>query len=193
MKKLLHIVAITLLAVLSVSAVSAAINEDTAESLATGTGEMSITTLWADSEVVEGPVIVDSIPVSEENEYIFYHGDGCPACAQVKQYFKGTDAEAKFNIEAREVWKVRENAVLMTKDIEALGLNPAEIGVPFFVVKNGNQVSYINGSNNVINHFSPLLGDYTAPERNSLVIIIIGLLLIVLPIVIMSFGGSKNK
>jgi hypothetical protein len=32
----------------------------------------------------------------------------------------------------------------MSMDIQKLGLDPASIGVPFFIVKNGNQVSYIS-------------------------------------------------
>lgn len=138
------------------------------------------------------PTIVDSIPVSRENEYIFYHGEGCPACAQVKQYFESTNANDEFNIEAREVWKNRENAALMSMDIQKLGLDPASIGVPFFIVKNGNQVSYISWSNKVIEHFYPILWEYVAPKRNSLAIIIVWLLLIILPIAFMSIG-SKNK
>ena len=183
MKKLLMTIVLLSLSVASTFAESQETNAVTTKT------ETNITT---EAAVDTSLITHDSIPVSVDNEYIFYHGDGCPACAQVKQYFKSTNAEEKYKIDSREVWKSRENAALMSMDIKKLGLDPSSIWVPFFIVKNGDKVSYISGSNKVIEHFYPTLGEYVAPKRNSLAIIIVGLLLIILPIAFMSFG-SKNK
>ena len=64
----------------------------------------------------------------------FFHGDGCPHCAEAEEWFQSIEEEygSFFNIVDYETWYNEENQALMEKVAEARG-EEAE-GVPYIIV-----------------------------------------------------------
>ncbi len=73
---------------------------------------------------------------SREVKVYFFHGDGCPHCAEAEEYFQGIEAEYgdKFEIVSYEVWNDSNNAALMEKVGKAR--NEEIGGVPYIVIGN---------------------------------------------------------
>lgn len=75
------------------------------------------------SQISEGPI----------NVYLFW-GDGCSACANLKEYFNNLDSsyDKYFNLVQYEVWNNKENSELMYEVGDFL--NQTYYAVPFLVV-----------------------------------------------------------
>ena len=65
----------------------------------------------------------------------FFHGDGCPHCAEAEEWFEG-EYGSYFDVVAYEVWNDAENSELM-QDV-ATYLNETVTGVPFIIVGDKN-------------------------------------------------------
>ena len=87
------------------------------------------------------PVFAQNIPV---NAYFFY-GDGCPHCAEERQYlFHVLKSEhPDLQIYEYEIYNSRDNAILLQKTAEKLEVRVD--GVPFLVIGNKHFVGYANG------------------------------------------------
>lgn len=87
------------------------------------------------------PVFAQNIPV---NAYFFY-GDGCPHCAEERQYlFRVLKSEhPNLQIYEYEIYNSRDNAILLQKTAERLGVGVD--GVPFLVIGDKHFVGYTNG------------------------------------------------
>ena len=92
------------------------------------------------------------------------------------------DAESKIDIEKREIWKNRDNAALFTKDAQRLGLNTAELGVPFMIVNTNGVETTLNGVVEIIDHFKPFLGEPIPSKSKPIVLIILGLIVVAVPL-----------
>ncbi len=68
----------------------------------------------------------------------FFHGDGCPHCAEAEEWFQSIEGEYGnyFDVVAYEVWNNSENSDLM-KEVAAY-LNETVTGVPFIIVGDKN-------------------------------------------------------
>lgn len=97
--------------------------------------------------------VIGMMSVSFAQEYILFYGNGCPHCGQVEQYFDEHDVQEQFDLEMREIYFNRDNLVVLQGYLEKLGLDTHQIGVPFLVVNNLNECSYINGSLSIIAFF----------------------------------------
>ncbi|MFA6307410.1 MAG: hypothetical protein WC664_01095 [Patescibacteria group bacterium] len=87
------------------------------------------------------PVFAQNIPI---NAYFFY-GDGCPHCAEERQYLLHVLKSDYPNLQIYEyeIYNSRENAVLLQKTAERLGVGID--GVPFLVIGDNHFVGYANG------------------------------------------------
>jgi len=87
------------------------------------------------------PVFAQNIPV---NAYFFY-GDGCPHCAKERQYLLHILKSENPNLQIYEyeIYNSRENAVLLQKTAEKLGVGVD--GVPFLVIGDKHFVGYADG------------------------------------------------
>jgi glutaredoxin len=87
------------------------------------------------------PVSAQNIPV---NAYFFY-GDGCPHCAEERQYLLHTLKNEYPNLQVYEyeIYNSRENAVLLQRTAEKLSVGVD--GVPFLVIGDKHFVGYANG------------------------------------------------
>lgn len=76
-----------------------------------------------DSQISEGPI----------NIYLFW-GDGCHACASLKEFFNNLDSsyDKYFNLVKYEVWNNEENSNLMHEVGDKL--NQTYYAVPFLVI-----------------------------------------------------------
>jgi hypothetical protein len=71
----------------------------------------------------------------------------------VEQYFDENNIQEQFDLEMREMYFNRDNLVVLQGYLEKLGLDTHQIGVPFLVINNINECSYINGSHSIIAFF----------------------------------------
>ena len=87
------------------------------------------------------PVFAQNIPVSA----YFFYGDGCPHCAEERQYlFHVLKSEhPDLQIYEYEIYNSRDNAILLQKTAERLGVGVD--GVPFLVIGDKHFVGYANG------------------------------------------------
>lgn len=87
------------------------------------------------------PVFAQNIPV---NAYFFY-GDGCPHCAEERQYlFHVLKSEyPDLQVYEYEIYNNKNNAILLQKIAEKLNIRVD--GVPFLVISDKHFVGYANG------------------------------------------------
>ncbi len=96
--------------------------------------------------------------LSFATKYLYFYGDGCPHCENVKTYFDENTITEKFEIEKKEVRKNKTNALIFSEYIRALQLSPDTIGVPFMVIMQDDwTLSYESGDSPIINHFDNAL------------------------------------
>jgi len=86
-------------------------------------------------------VFAQDIPV---NAYLFY-GDGCPHCAEERQYLFHVlkNEYPNLQIYEYEIYNSRENVVLLQKT--AKKLNVGVDGVPFLIIGDKHFIGYTNG------------------------------------------------
>ena len=106
--------------------------------LAGGTmvGTAEINTAFAAPLASESGIVTDYT----EKEMVIYVGDGCPHCAVVEEYVKKAEIDKYLNIEFKEVYNDRDNAVNFHEEATRLGVSLGSIGVPFLVVGNAHFV-----------------------------------------------------
>ncbi len=75
---------------------------------------------------------------NSENTIIYYFGRGCSHCTIVNGFLEDNEYYSKYNIEKREVYFDRENAVLFNKDLDNLEFPIDRRGVPTVIA--GEQV-----------------------------------------------------
>ena len=83
----------------------------------------------------EGEEEGDATLIETDNRAIvyFFHGDGCPHCAEAEEWFESIQEEygSKFKLVAYEVWNDQANAQLMQQVSDLRGDNAS--GVPYII------------------------------------------------------------
>jgi len=110
---------------------------------------------------------VAMISVGFAQEYILFYGNGCPHCAQVEQYFEDNSIQEKFDLKLKEVYFNRNNLTELQDYLAKLELDTTQIGVPFLVINNENECSYINGSTPIIDFFQKKMDMMVALEQEN--------------------------
>ena len=77
----------------------------------------------------------------------------------------------KLNIDKREVWSNRDNAVKMASDMQRLGLDSSTLTTPFLVINSNWKETALTGLDQLMAYFEPILGKSTvsANDDNNLV------------------------
>jgi len=83
-----------------------------------------------------------------QSEMVIYVGDGCSHCAKVEAHVEEMDYENIFDLEFKEIYFDRGNALEYNQEASRLGLPITQRGVPMMVVENG----YLSGDR-PINYF----------------------------------------
>lgn len=96
--------------------------------------------------------------VSFAQQYILFYGNGCPHCAKVEEYIKDNNLTKQFDLQQKEVFFNRNNLADLETYLDKLNLDTHQIGVPFLVINNKNECSYINGSQAIIDFFQAKIG-----------------------------------
>lgn len=104
------------------------------------------------------------VGVNMAQEYVLFYGNGCPHCAQVEQYFNDNAISTTFDIEMKEIYFNRDNLTDLQVYLDKLNLDTHQIGVPFLVINNENECSYINGAQPIIDFFQAKLDMMAAVE-----------------------------
>ena len=91
----------------------------------------------------------------------FFHGDGCPHCAEAEEFFDSLEDEYgdKFNVAAYEVWYNENNADLMQKVAELRDEDAS--GVPYIIIGNQSWSGYANTYDDEI--ISKIESEYETP------------------------------
>lgn len=113
--------------------------------------------------------VLGIVSVGFAQEYILFYGNWCPHCAQVEQYIKDNAVDKKFDIEMKEIYFNRSNLADLQVYLNKLGLGTHQIGVPFLVINNENECSYVNGSQSIIDFFQAKLDMVVALEDENVV------------------------
>jgi cytochrome c biogenesis protein CcdA/glutaredoxin len=76
-----------------------------------------------------------SFASAEETKKIyFFYGDGCPHCTQVEKFFQAERLYDKYDIDQREIYFNRENAILFNQMLDSLGVSSEMRGVPAVIM-----------------------------------------------------------
>ena len=74
----------------------------------------------------------DTAPVAKDaSSIIFFYGQECPHCHDVKKYFEENKTHEKVEFSEREVYHDQANANLMLEKASVCGLDKGKLGVPF--------------------------------------------------------------
>lgn len=89
------------------------------------------------------------IPAAQAQEPVnayFFHGDGCPHCAQEKEFMYNELVPEFSNLEIKEyeIYKNRQNGLFLQKVARELGANVS--GVPFLVIGDKPFVGFLEGT-----------------------------------------------
>ena len=68
---------------------------------------------------------------NEQNQIIFFYGEGCPYCVVVEKYIEQNNIKEKISFEEKEVYNNKDNANDLTNKAKMCGLSTNSIGVPF--------------------------------------------------------------
>ena len=80
----------------------------------------------------------------------FFHGDGCPHCAEAETYFKSlesTEYGNMFEVKPYEVWNDESNARLMYAFAVINGEEDEATGVPYIVIGDKSWIGYLDSYN----------------------------------------------
>lgn len=92
----------------------------------------SFLVLSQEKNVTQNPI--NNSVVSEkqdENQIIFFYGDGCPHCAIVEEFIKENRVSEKIAFSTKEVYNNRNNSKQLEEKATACGMPTDSIGVPF--------------------------------------------------------------
>lgn len=77
---------------------------------------------------------VSSVNAQETNKIYFFYGTGCPHCTQIEEFFEKEKLYDKYQIDKREIYFDRENAVLFNQVMDGLKIPEGSRGVPTVVM-----------------------------------------------------------
>ena len=89
----------------------------------------------ADNTEQESVVAQAGEPVDND---IFYWGDGCPHCQDVKDWMAEQKVSEKMEVISKEVYNNQANSQELTARAKSCGLDTQRIGVPFLYTIDGD-------------------------------------------------------
>lgn len=79
-------------------------------------------------------VFVTAVRAEENSKIYFFYGTGCPHCAQIEKYFEDEKLYDAYQIDKREIYFNRDNAILFNEILDRLNIPSNERGVPTAVI-----------------------------------------------------------
>ncbi len=96
--------------------------------------------------------------VSFATKYLYFYGNWCPHCENVREYFDDNAIMEKFDITKKEIRRNKTNSLIFSQYIKALNLSPREVGVPFMIILEDDwDMSYTSWDTPIISHFKNIL------------------------------------
>jgi len=148
----------------------------------TNTGSLEIS-IWTNNSEVD---------LIRDSSYIYYYWDGCSHCANVDYYLKKTDGYNKLDIIKKEVWSNKENSAEMAEVMERLWLDISKVGVPFMLVKNWDDETYLNWDTPIINYFKPYLWEIPESGNKEIVLGILAVICIVVAVFLVMMNNKRK-
>jgi len=91
----------------------------------------------------------------EPSAPVFFYGNTCPHCADVKEWMRENKVEEKIKLVKKEVYGNKANALELSKAAESCGMDTASIGVPFLFTPEGK---CLVGTPDIVNYLSEKAG-----------------------------------
>lgn len=108
--------------------------------------------------------------VSFAQEYVFFYWNWCSHCAKVESFFEENDVLSRYDVEQKEVYFNKNNLLEFQWYIEKLWIDPAKAWVPFLVINNKNECSYVAWDSKIISFFKEKIAaedeNFTCNEEN---------------------------
>lgn len=101
--------------------------------------------------------VMGMVGVNMAQEYVLFYGNGCPHCAEVEQYIQKNVIAQGIDIELKEIYFNRTNLGDLQVYLDKLDLDTHQIGVPFLVVNNTDECSYVNWAQAILRFFQAKL------------------------------------
>lgn len=77
---------------------------------------------------------IGSISSSDDRSIYFFYGAGCPHCAIVEEYFQKENIQERYDVDIREIYFNRENALLFNNLLTNLSVPQEKRGVPTVII-----------------------------------------------------------
>lgn len=91
-------------------------------------------------------------------EYILFYGNWCPHCAKVERFFEEKKIPEKFGTVSKEIYFNKNNLKELQGYLKKLNIDPNQIWIPFLVINNKDECTYINWDWPIIEFFDKKLG-----------------------------------
>jgi glutaredoxin len=101
-----------------------------------------------------GEVLAENLEQVDSD--IFFWGDGCPHCQDVKDWMEENSLEEKVEVLSKEVYNNQDNYQEFTARAQSCGLDTQRIGVPFLYTIDGD---CLMGSPDVIEYLSAKIAE----------------------------------
>ena len=86
-------------------------------------------------------------------DYILFYGNWCPHCAKVERFFEENKIPEKFGTVSKEIYFNKTNLKELQWYLKKLNLDSNQIWIPFLVINNKDNCSYINWDKVIIDYF----------------------------------------
>lgn len=91
--------------------------------------------------------------INPNADIIYYHGKGCPHCANVEDFMAKNNVESVVKIEKAEIFFNKDNAAVFKEKAAACGIPQEQMGVPLLWVKG----KCYTGDKDIISYFQEQL------------------------------------
>lgn len=93
------------------------------------------------------------LSISFAQEYVFFYWNWCSHCAKVEKYFDEENIDSKYDLQMKEIYFNRDNLLEFQSYVDKLWIDYSKAWVPFLVINNENECSYVAWDSKIISFF----------------------------------------
>ncbi|MEM2916543.1 MAG: thioredoxin family protein [Candidatus Woesearchaeota archaeon] len=106
-------------------------------------------------------LLVPIVSAQEKTCFYFFYGDGCMHCAKVEPFINQIEQTLPVEVHRFEVYKDRENLVLLNRYFDAYGVPDKDRGVPAVFLAN----TYLVGDSPIKENLNSIIYSPTAAQN----------------------------
>lgn len=127
----------------------------------------------------------------ENSTYVYYYGQWCSYCANVDEYMEWVDGYEKLNITKKEIYFNDDNRAEYLAAWERFGIAESDLWIPFLVINNSWEESFLIWDVPIIDHYKPFLWEPVESSSKFIILAILWALVIIIPLALIKFP-NKN-